>query len=497
MRLQELLSYREIIIQCHDNPDADTISSAYGVYLYYRSKGVQVRIIYSGRDRIKRTNLKMLITELNIPIEYVLKLEKKPEILITVDCQYEEGNVTYYEANKVAVIDHHQDCNRKRDFAEIRSEYGSCATLVYRMLKEEDYPILNDQKLMTALYFGLYMDTNGFSEMRHICDYDLVEEVVPLNDLFIKLKNSNFTFLELEIAASALLRCEYIKEERVAIAKANACDPNLLGFISDMVLQVEGVDTVIAFCEFEYAIRFSVRNINPLATSRDIVKYLTEEIGTGGGHENKAGGNIIMSQFEQVHKDTSVLMYFLNSMRDYFQDYDIVDTNSTNEFQEMKLYEKIPVKFRMIQTRDFGEIGEQIEVSSLHQNIDLVIDENTYLMVDCYGEIFEISKECFEEQYKLVEEPYECIAEEEPVVKLRKSEVRIHLPKATEYYRSKNQRYVIAQQLVRRVKLTDTCESRKYSLGELGDYIAYKQNDPEKKLFIIKKADMQEYYRLV
>ena len=35
MRLKELLQFDEIIIQCHDNPDADAIASGYGLYCYF------------------------------------------------------------------------------------------------------------------------------------------------------------------------------------------------------------------------------------------------------------------------------------------------------------------------------------------------------------------------------------------------------------------------------------------------------------------------------
>ena len=34
MRLKELLDFDNIVIQCHDNPDADAIASGYGVLLY-------------------------------------------------------------------------------------------------------------------------------------------------------------------------------------------------------------------------------------------------------------------------------------------------------------------------------------------------------------------------------------------------------------------------------------------------------------------------------
>ena len=37
MKLSELLHYDKIVIQCHDNPDPDTIASGYALYYYFKN----------------------------------------------------------------------------------------------------------------------------------------------------------------------------------------------------------------------------------------------------------------------------------------------------------------------------------------------------------------------------------------------------------------------------------------------------------------------------
>ena len=93
MKLSDLLAFNEIVIQCHDNPDADAIASGFALYKYFTSKGKNVRQIYSGNFKISKRNLKFMVEKLEIPIEYVPQLEIVPELLITCDCQYGEGNV--------------------------------------------------------------------------------------------------------------------------------------------------------------------------------------------------------------------------------------------------------------------------------------------------------------------------------------------------------------------------------------------------------------------
>ena len=86
MRLRELLPFDDIVIQCHDNPDADAIGSGYALYRYLRSEGKRVRLVYGGRSVIRKSNLRLMIDTLEVPIEHVEALEQ-PELLITVDCQ--------------------------------------------------------------------------------------------------------------------------------------------------------------------------------------------------------------------------------------------------------------------------------------------------------------------------------------------------------------------------------------------------------------------------
>lgn len=39
MRLSDLLSYDDIVIQCHDNPDADALASGAALHWYFTQKG--------------------------------------------------------------------------------------------------------------------------------------------------------------------------------------------------------------------------------------------------------------------------------------------------------------------------------------------------------------------------------------------------------------------------------------------------------------------------
>ena len=175
MKLSTLDKFNEIVIQMHDNPDADAVGSGYAIYKYFQSKGKNVRLVYGGKMKIKKSNMLLMIEELGIPVEHVKELEP-PELLITVDCQYGEGNVQQFEAKNVAMIDHHNTGRVSDEMAEIRSHIVSCSTVCYDLLRNEGFDVNEDTTVATALYYGLFMDSNELSEMRHPLDRDMVDD---------------------------------------------------------------------------------------------------------------------------------------------------------------------------------------------------------------------------------------------------------------------------------------------------------------------------------
>ena len=297
MRLSELLKYDQIVIQCHDNPDADAIASGYGIYTYLKQHGKDVRLVYCGRNVIRKSNLVIMMKDLGIPIEYVSQIDAEPtaELLITVDCQYGEGNVSLYPAEHVAVIDHHRVSKKLPELSRVESEYGSCATLVWSMLREEEIDPNEDINLATALYYGLYTDTGYLEEIYHRKDMALRDTAKYDAALITKLRNANISIEELETAGAALLRCDYNEQYRFAVVKAGPCDPNVLGLISDMVLEVDAIDACIVFSVHDNGVKISVRSCDMEIKANEMASVICAGMGSGGGHQVKAGGFIQMS----------------------------------------------------------------------------------------------------------------------------------------------------------------------------------------------------------
>ena len=297
MKLSKLLQYNQIIVQCHDNPDADAIASGFGVYTYLKMHGKKVRLVYGGRNVIRKSNLVMMIKELEIPIENVRHTsgEEPAELLVTVDCQYGEGNVTLYPAQHVAVIDHHRVSKALPKMHEVQSNLGACSTLIWNMLKAEGIDPNENEKLVTALYYGLFTDTGNLEEIYHEKDMELRDNAKYHMGLLTRLRNANISIEELETAGAALLRCDYNEQYRFAVVKAGPCDPNVLGLISDMVLEVDSIDVCVVFAIQPNGVKISIRSCDEKIKANELAAKLCRDIGSGGGHLVKAGGTLQMN----------------------------------------------------------------------------------------------------------------------------------------------------------------------------------------------------------
>ncbi len=58
--LKDLLEFDDIVIQCHDNPDADALASGFALKWYLKKHGKEARFIYGGRSPISKSNLVLM-----------------------------------------------------------------------------------------------------------------------------------------------------------------------------------------------------------------------------------------------------------------------------------------------------------------------------------------------------------------------------------------------------------------------------------------------------
>ncbi len=499
MKLRECLSYENIVIQCHDNPDADAIASGFGLYTYLKGQGKKVRLIYGGKYMIQKSNLVLMVSELQVPIEYVEKLEK-PDLLITVDCQYGEGNVTRFDAKEVAVIDHHQVSGNLPDKNEVRSNLGACATVVRELLRAEGVDINQDKKLATALYYGLMTDTNNFTEIAHPLDKDLRDDAVFERSVITRFKNANLSLEELEIAGMALIGYYYNETHRYALVEARPCDPNILGIISDLMLEVDAVDCCMVYSVLPFGIKLSVRSCMKEVQASELVKFIAEGIGSGGGHLEKAGGFIQKELMDKkgILTDRSgsgeIKEFFKERMDRYFDGTKIIYADKYEiDLTGMQEYRKKKIPVGYVKATDVLKPGVTVCVRTLEGDLDIQVKEDVYIMIGIKGEIYPIIKEKFERSYQILEEEYCFEGEYEPTIKDVEESRSISLVPYAKACVPTGESYIYANRLEHRIKVFTEWDTEKYMLGGEGDYLAVRKDDLH-DIYIIEQNIFHKTY---
>ena len=507
MKLSSLLDYKNIVIQCHDNPDADAICSGYVLYRYFLAHNKKVKFVYSGNFRISKSNLVYLIQELEIPIEFVSTMKNKPDLLLMTDCQYGEGNVRKFPAKEVAVIDHHQVYGNLPKLNEVRSNLGSCCSVIWNLLRLENCEDFVDKKIATALFYGLYSDTNAFSEMYHPLDRDMLETLQYDKDLILKLKNMNLTLKEAKIAGVAMLGIEYHNEDRYAILHTDPCDPNILGLIGDFIVAVDTIDVCLVYSVLSFGVKFSVRSCSNETRADELAAFLSKKIGSGGGHTEKAGGTLNNELIKREYEDYteiddasathSISNIIRERMADYFENCEIIKARNTSiDTSHMRKYERNPIPLGFVEAYPNIPVGNMAIIRTMDGDNNIEIRKNTILIIDTKGNVKAISREKFEFSYKRSRKKFKLNIDYNPTVKNADTGRSIPLLPLAKACESTSDIKIYARKLKTTTKLFPYWDSERYMLGQKGDYIAVSQDDTN-DIFIIDKETFNKTYKPV
>jgi phosphoglycolate phosphatase len=492
MILKEIADYHDITIQCHDIPDADAIASGFALMRYLESEGASVRLIYGGKNVVTKANLKWMLELLRIPLEHVTEMPRCG-LLVTVDCQYGAGNLQRFETDEFAVFDHHRPEIPEGPRVVIRPALGSCSTLIWDLMRKEGFDFSSQLEIFTALYYGLYSDTNSFSEMRHPLDRDLSGFMQANWGIIKKLKNSVLSIEELDIVAETLSSSRLVGG--IGLLKARPCDPNILGFSSDIAQQVEQFESCVVYCNVPTGLKLSIRSTVREVMASELAAFLTRGVGSGGGNVEKAGGNISAEGVRSAAPGVTLDDFLSARVEDYQNNFDLVYCDNHNiDFASMRRFCKRPIPVGYAHIVDIFPENSQITIRTLEGDIDTVSSSDTYLMIGIMGEAYPIKKDRHRESYN----PFSIFsirnAEYEPVIIDRLTgEKKSAIPFAQACV-PKGNKIIRAAELERDTKVFTSWDREKYFCGRAGDYIAASENNFG-DAYIINREVFEKTYR--
>lgn len=300
-KLDELLreiNREHVYIQTHNFPDPDAIASAYGLQRLLASRGIMSKICYKGK--IDRYSTEKLCEFIGIDILNVEDIEESlldEDEVILVDAQKGNSNIINITGDEIICIDHHPYNDKCRyRFTDIRPEIGACATMIAQYFFENNVPM--DEKIATALTYGIRIDTNNLSRGVSKLDFEMIYRMYDLCDYetIHVLENSTLCFDDLVAYSKAISSIEVY--DNISFADTGAACA-VIANISDFMLALKEVSFSVVYSRNEGGIKLSVRSEKSSLDAGKIVGKALENIGNGGGHASMAGGFVPFTGSDQ------------------------------------------------------------------------------------------------------------------------------------------------------------------------------------------------------
>lgn len=281
-----------VYIQTHNFPDPDAIASAFGLSKLLKHYDIKSSICYKGK--IERFSTNGFVNKLGIELidlDSINGMCENDEIIL-VDSQKGNSNIVDSPGNEIICIDHHpsfENCNTNDyRYADIRPEYGACATIIAQYYLEND--IQMDRHVATALIFGIKSDTMGLSRGVSQADVDVYQQLYGLCDmeLISSLEHCSLKFEDLKAYANAINSIKIYDNISFANTGYN-CPEALIASISDFMLDLVEIDFSVVYSIRDDGIKLSVRSIGEI-NAGIVTNDALSDIGGGGGHAEMAGG---------------------------------------------------------------------------------------------------------------------------------------------------------------------------------------------------------------
>lgn len=317
--LLKCITREHVYIQPHNFPDPDAIASARGLQVLLSCYNISSTICFAGR--IDKQNTLRMIDLLHIDLHPVetINLQHEDEIIL-VDCQKGNNNVMEFTGNEIACIDHHKlqdtDCYR---FFDIRSNVGSCSTLIASYFIENDIPM--DQELATTLLYGLKMDTNNLNRGVSNLDIDVFSHLHKQSnhDILLQLDSNSLTIQDLDAYVHAIDNLWV--EHRIGFTNLgyNLSDA-ILATLADFLLTLTEIDFMVTFSLRDDGIKLSVRSALEHYNCALIIKNALKGFGDGGGHAHMAAGYVPVSLENAITVATQLQERFVKEITNTYCD---------------------------------------------------------------------------------------------------------------------------------------------------------------------------------
>jgi nanoRNase/pAp phosphatase (c-di-AMP/oligoRNAs hydrolase) len=284
----------KIVIIVHDNPDPDCLASALALrHLFTMKTGRESVIAFSGM--IARSENVAMAKELEIVLTPLTLVDLKEfQVVCMLDTQPGTGNNSLPPGSRVDIIvDHHpmKELSKECRWVDVREDYGVTATILYEYLVAQEITI--GTKLATALFYAIKSETQDLGRESTKPDKEAYLRLFPLANkkLLYEITHPKLS-KEYFLALNSALERTKIFDNIIVTNLGSILFPEIVAEMSDLLLRLEGIETVLCMGQYAGEMIFSTRTLRLDLNMGEVVKRLVSGKGTAGGHGMMAGGKV-------------------------------------------------------------------------------------------------------------------------------------------------------------------------------------------------------------
>ena len=258
----------------------------------------------------------MLAATLDVPLVPVEQFfPNSAGAVILVDTQPRRANNSLPDhITPVAVIDHHPDwgANAAVSFVDLRESYGATSTIVTEYLEEGEIPF--DQRVATALFYGISSETQYLGREATSADIIASQFLYPYVDkrLLGEIQNPSLHRDYFRLIGQAMHNTVLYDDTAVTILE-DVPYPDAVAEVADLLLRLDEARWAVCFALHGGFLYVSLRTQDPDATAGLLLASLLPS-GMAGGHGMAAGGKVKTSRRlwkESAHRIGKALLQML------------------------------------------------------------------------------------------------------------------------------------------------------------------------------------------
>jgi nanoRNase/pAp phosphatase (c-di-AMP/oligoRNAs hydrolase) len=294
-RLYEVLNRgKRLLVLTHNNPDPDSMASAWILGRLARRVGVrQVALAYGGI--VGRTENRAMIQVLKIPLAPLSTINlARFDMIALVDSQPRTGNVSLPPDRFPNVVFDHHPCRRltrRVAYYDVREEYGTTTTILYEYLRAAG--ALPDRRLATAIFHAIRSETQNLGRDAAEADARAFLHCFPLvnNEALSKIEHaplprSYFSMIDRAIDGTRI-------HGEVAITLLGDVQiPDMVAQFADLIVRLEGIGWAMTVGRFHEDLLLSIRTNHTRANAGRVIRQIVGMEGAAGGHDMIAGGRV-------------------------------------------------------------------------------------------------------------------------------------------------------------------------------------------------------------